>query len=110
MMPMPSMSSPGHSGMVPSFKPSLPGMRFIFSNTTLYRSIFLAAAIISLSTQHVIMMLVPKLMNSIQLKDLVTKINRLFDRKDNALARSVEQLTQALFLFNTQSLKASRIG
>ena len=50
MMPMPSMSSPGHSGMVPSFKPSLPGMRFIFSNTTLYLSIFLAAAVISLST------------------------------------------------------------
>ena len=50
MMPMPSMMSPGHSAMVPTFKPSLPAMRFMFSNTTLYLSIFLAAAIISLST------------------------------------------------------------
>jgi hypothetical protein len=36
--------------MVPSFKPTLPAMRFMFSNTTLYLSIFLAAAVISLST------------------------------------------------------------
>ncbi len=50
MMPMPSMASPGHSAMAPTFKPSLPAMRFMFSNTTLYISIFLAAAIISLST------------------------------------------------------------
>ena len=50
MMPMPSMGSSGHSGMVPSFKPTLPAMRFMFSNTTLYLSIFLAAAVISLST------------------------------------------------------------
>jgi hypothetical protein len=50
MVPMPSMASPGHSAMVPTFKPSLPAVRFMFSNTTLYISIFLAAAIISLST------------------------------------------------------------
>jgi hypothetical protein len=50
MMPMPSMASPGHAAMAPSFKPSLPAMRFMFSNTTLYISVFLAAAIISLST------------------------------------------------------------
>lgn len=35
--------------MAPSFKPSLPAMRFMFSNTTLYLSIFLAGAILSLS-------------------------------------------------------------
>jgi hypothetical protein len=36
--------------MAPTFKPSLPAMRFIFSNTTLYIAIFLAGVIISLST------------------------------------------------------------
>ena len=50
MMGMPSVPSPGHSGMAPTFKPSLPAMRFIFSNTTLYLAIFLAGAIVSLST------------------------------------------------------------
>ncbi len=50
IIPMPSMSAPGHSGMVPSFKPSLPAVRFIFANTTLYVAVFLAGAIISLST------------------------------------------------------------
>ena len=50
IVPMPSMSSPGHSGMVPSFKPSLPAMRFMFTHTTMYLAIFLAGAIISLST------------------------------------------------------------
>ena len=41
---------PGYSGMAPSFKPSLPAVRFMLSNTTLYISIFLAAVLISLST------------------------------------------------------------
>jgi hypothetical protein len=50
IIPMPSIPTPGHSGMAPSFKPSLPAMRFMFSNTTLYIAIFLAGAIISLST------------------------------------------------------------
>lgn len=49
MAAMPSISSGGHSGMVPSFKPTLPGMRFIASNLTTYIAFFLAAAIISLS-------------------------------------------------------------
>ena len=48
--PMPSISTPGHSGMAPSFKPSLPAMRFMFTHTTMYIAIFLAGAIISLST------------------------------------------------------------
>jgi hypothetical protein len=50
IVPMPSVPTPGHSGLVPSFKPSLPAMRFMFSHTTLYISIFLAGAIVSLST------------------------------------------------------------
>jgi len=50
LMSVPSMASPGHSPMAPSFKPSLPAMRFMFMNTTLYLSFFLAAVAISLST------------------------------------------------------------
>jgi len=50
MMSMPSMASPGHSPMAPSFKPSMPAMRFMFMNTTLYIAFFLAAAAISMST------------------------------------------------------------
>jgi hypothetical protein len=50
MMPMPSGGMPSYSGMAPSFKPSLPAVRFMLSNTTLYISIFLAAVLISLST------------------------------------------------------------
>lgn len=50
MVPMPSVPTPGHSSMAPSFKPSLPALRYMFSQTTLYISFFLAAAILSLST------------------------------------------------------------
>ena len=50
IIPMPSISTPGHAGMAPSFKPSLPAMRFMFTHTTMYLAIFLAGAIISLST------------------------------------------------------------
>ena len=35
--------------MAPSFKPSLPAMRFMFGHATLYIAIFLAGAVISLS-------------------------------------------------------------
>ena len=56
MIPMPSIPTPGHSGMAPTFKPSLPAMRFIFSNTTMYIAIFLAGAIISLSTPRNLML------------------------------------------------------
>jgi hypothetical protein len=49
VIPMPSIPTPGHSAMAPSFKPSLPAMRFMVSNTTTYISFFLAAAIISMS-------------------------------------------------------------
>lgn len=52
VMPMPSVPTPGHSGMAPTFKPSLPAMRFIFSNTTLYLAVFLAGALISLSASR----------------------------------------------------------
>jgi len=48
MMPMPSGGG-SHSGMMPTFKPTLPAIRYIASNTTLYIAIFLAGAIISLS-------------------------------------------------------------
>ena len=50
MMPMSTSGGGSHSGIVPTFKPTLPAMRFIASNTTMYIAIFLAGAIISLST------------------------------------------------------------
>jgi hypothetical protein len=50
VIPQPSMASPGHSPMSPSFKPSLPAMRFMLINTTTYISFFIAAFLISLST------------------------------------------------------------
>ena len=48
----PEASSPGPSttGFVPTFKPSLPQMGFMFRNLKLYFCFFVAAAIISLST------------------------------------------------------------
>lgn len=60
VIPMPSIPSPGHSGMVPSFKPSMPAMRFMFANTTLYIAFFLAAAILALSMpRNMILQYVP---------------------------------------------------
>lgn len=60
LMPIPSVQSPGHSGLVPTFKPSLPAMRFMFMNTTLYISFFLAAVIISLSApRNLILQYIP---------------------------------------------------
>jgi hypothetical protein len=50
LIPMPSIPTPGHSGMAPSFKPSLPGMRWIASSASLYISFFIAVVLISLST------------------------------------------------------------
>ena len=65
MMPMGTRGDSGHSGMVPSFKPSLPGMRFMFSHTTLYIAIFLAGAIISLSTpRNLLLQYVPNAFTS----------------------------------------------
>lgn len=49
VIPMPSVPSPGHSAMAPTFRPSLPAMKFMISNTTTYIAFFLAAAIISMS-------------------------------------------------------------
>ncbi len=50
MMPMSSSPNAGHSAMAPSFKPSLPAMRWMASSASLYVSLFLAAVLISLST------------------------------------------------------------
>lgn len=50
VIPMPSIPTPGHSAMAPSFKPSLPAMRWMASSASLYISFFLAAVIISMST------------------------------------------------------------
>jgi len=50
MMGIPGGMAPAHSVMAPSFKPSLPAMRFMLSNTTLYIAIFLAGAIVAMST------------------------------------------------------------
>jgi hypothetical protein len=50
IIPMPSIPTPGHSAMAPTFKPSLPAMRWMASSLSLYISFFLAAVLISLST------------------------------------------------------------
>lgn len=50
IIPMPSIPTPGHSAMAPSFKPSLPAMRWMASSASLYLSFFAAAVLISLST------------------------------------------------------------
>jgi len=50
IIPMPSVPTPGHSAMAPSFKPSLPAMRWMASSASLYLSFFAAAVLISLST------------------------------------------------------------
>lgn len=50
IIPMPSVPTPGHSAMAPSFRPSLPAMRWMASSSTLYIAFFAAAVIISMST------------------------------------------------------------
>ena len=50
IIPMPSIPTPGHSAMAPTFKPSLPAMRWMASSASLYLSLFAAAVLISLST------------------------------------------------------------
>ena len=56
MAPMPSIMSTGNTAMAPSFKPSLPAMRFMVSSTTLYIAFFIAAVVISLSAPRNIML------------------------------------------------------
>lgn len=59
-MAMPSNGMASTSGMAPSFKPTLPGMRFMASSASLYIAFFLAAAIISLSApRHLLLQYVP---------------------------------------------------
>ena len=50
VIPMPSIPTPGHSAMAPTFKPSLPAMRWMASSASLDLSFFIAAVVISLST------------------------------------------------------------
>jgi hypothetical protein len=50
MIPMPSGPAAPRSHMVPSYKPTLPAMRFMIANSTMLISFFLAAMLISLST------------------------------------------------------------
>lgn len=50
VMPVPSRDGGGYSAMAPSFKPSLPAMRWMASSSTLYIAFFLATVILSLST------------------------------------------------------------
>jgi hypothetical protein len=60
IIPMPSMGAPPTSGMVPTFKPSLPAMRWMASSASLYIAFFLAAAIISMSApRHLLLQYVP---------------------------------------------------
>lgn len=49
MMPMSTSTTGNRSSMAPSFKPSLPAMRFMFGNAALFISFFVAAMTISLS-------------------------------------------------------------
>lgn len=50
LIPMPSSEQTTQGSMVPSFKPSLPAMGFMFRNLRLYFCFFVAAAVVSLST------------------------------------------------------------
>jgi hypothetical protein len=60
IIPMPSVPTPGHSAMAPTFKPSLPAVRFMLGNTTMYLAIFLAGAIVSLSfSRNLLLQYVP---------------------------------------------------
>lgn len=60
IIPMPSMGPSPTSGMVPTFKPSLPAMRWMASSASLYIAFFLAAAIVSLSApRHLLLQYVP---------------------------------------------------
>jgi hypothetical protein len=60
IIPMPSIPTPGHSPMAPTFKPSLPAVRFMLGNTTMYIAIFLAGAIVSLSfSRNLLLQYVP---------------------------------------------------
>lgn len=47
---MPSIPAPGYAPMAPSFKPTLPAVRWMASSASLYISFFLAVVIVSLST------------------------------------------------------------
>jgi hypothetical protein len=49
IMPIPSTPAQPYSGMAPTFKPTLPAMRWMASSASLYIAFFLAAGIISLS-------------------------------------------------------------
>jgi hypothetical protein len=60
VIPMPSIPSPGHSGMAPTFTPSVPVMRYMVSNMSLYIAFFLAVVVVSLSTpRNLILQYVP---------------------------------------------------
>jgi len=60
LAPMPSMGMAPTSGMAPSFKPTLPAVRWMASSASLYIAFFLAAAVISLSApRHLLLQYVP---------------------------------------------------
>ena len=60
IVPMPSMGMAPTSGIPPSFKPTLPGMRWMASSASLYIAFFLAAAVISMSApRHLLLQYVP---------------------------------------------------
>jgi hypothetical protein len=60
VIPMPSVPTPGHSAMAPTFTPSVPVMRYMVSNMSLYIAFFLAVVIVSLSTpRNLILQYVP---------------------------------------------------
>ena len=60
IIPMPSNNAPMYSGMTPSFKPTLPAMRWMASSASLYIAFFIAAVVVSLSTpRNLILQYIP---------------------------------------------------
>ncbi len=60
VIPMPSISAPGYSAMAPTFTPSVPVMRYMVGNLSLYIAFFLAVVVVSLSTpRNLILQYVP---------------------------------------------------
>lgn len=60
MMAMPSNQNSMHGSMAPSFKPTMPMMKFALSNMTMYIAFFIAAVIVSLSTpRNLILQYIP---------------------------------------------------
>jgi hypothetical protein len=56
MMPMSTSTGSTRGGVAPTFTPTLPAMKFMFRNTALMISFFVAAVIISLSAPRTLLL------------------------------------------------------